>query len=136
MDDFKDLDDLRTSLNAYVQHYNQRVHSSLGGLSPQDRFFSESKFIKRLSEDQINKSFLLEYERRVSSDNVIVLDGVEYEVDYRYSKQKITLRYSPDLSEVFVVDPIKDVLTPIKLLNKCDNSKIKRTKIKLTGGLE
>lgn len=136
MNDFKDLDDLRTSLNTYVQHYNQRVHSSLGGLSPQERFFNESKFIKRLSEAEIDKCFLLEFERRVSPDNVIVIDGVEYEVDYRYSKQRITLRYTPDLSQVFVVDPARDTLTPIKLLNKHDNSKIKRTKVKLTGGVE
>ncbi len=136
MSDFKSLDELKHSLHTYVKSYNQNVHSSLKGLSPQDRFFNESSLIKRLSEDEIEKSFLLEYERRVSADNVIVLDGVEYEVDYRYSKQRVTLRYAPDLSQIFVVDAKKDTLTPIKLLNKQDNAKIKRTKIKLAGGIE
>ncbi|MGD9679316.1 MAG: DDE-type integrase/transposase/recombinase [Vulcanibacillus sp.] len=136
MSDFKTLDELRVSLNEYVATYNQRKHSSLNGLSPQDRFFNESNLIKRLSEKEIENSFLLEYERRVSADNVIVLDGVEYEVDYRYSKQRIILRYAPDLSKVFVVDSLRDTLTPIKLLNKQDNSKIKREKVKLTGGIE
>lgn len=58
----------------------------------------------------------------------------EYEVDYKYSKQRITLRYSPDLSKIYVVDKNTSELTEIKLLNKHDNSVIKREKIKLTGG--
>jgi hypothetical protein len=114
--------------------YNQTVHSSLNGLSPQDRFFSESHMIKRLTPLQIDQSFLLEYERRVSADNVVILNETEYEVDYRYSKQKITLRYSPDLSKIYVVDKNTEELSEIKLLNKQENSKVKREKIKLTGG--
>ncbi|MDU5722184.1 DDE-type integrase/transposase/recombinase [Clostridium sp. LQ25] len=134
MNDFKTLDDVRISLNSYVNSYNQYVHSSLNGLSPQDRFFKESHMIKRLSSDEIEKSFLLEYERRVSADNVVMIDGTKYEVDYRYSKQKITLRYSPDLSKIYVVDKNTDELTEIKLLNKHDNSVAKRKKVKLSGG--
>lgn len=134
MKDFKTLDELRISLNSYVNSYNQHVHSSLNGLSPQDRFFKESHMIKRLSSDEIENSFLLEYERRVSADNVVVIDETEYEVDYRYSKQKITLRYSPDLSKIYVVDKNTGGLTEIKLLNKHDNSVVKRNKFKLSGG--
>lgn len=88
----------------YVTKYNQTIHSSLNGLSPQDRFFKESHMIKRLSDKHIEQSFLLEYERRVSADNVVMIDGTEYKVDYRYSKQRITLRYSPDLSKIYVAD--------------------------------
>ncbi|NOW21831.1 DDE-type integrase/transposase/recombinase [Clostridium butyricum] len=134
MKDFKTLDELRISLNLYVNSYNQHVHSSLNSLSPQDRFFKESHMIKRLSSEEIENSFLLEYERRVSADNVVVIDETEYEVDYRYSKQKITLRYSPDLSKIYVVDKNTGGLTEIKLLNKHDNSVVKRNKFKLSGG--
>ena len=90
--------------------------------------------IKRLTDKQIENSFLLEYERRVSADNVVMIDETEYEVDYKYSKQKITLRYSPDLSKIYVVDKDTNELTEIKLLNKHDNSVIKRKKVKLSGG--
>jgi transposase InsO family protein len=134
MNDYKDLDELRAELGRYIMQYNQTVHSSLNGLSPQDRFFSESHMIKRLTPLQIDQSFLLEYERRVSADNVVILNETEYEVDYRYSKQKITLRYSPDLSKIYVVDKNTEELSEIKLLNKQENSKVKREKIKLTGG--
>lgn len=133
MRDFRTLEELRGSLLTYVRQYNQAVHSSLKDKSPQDRFFSESELIKRLPEDLIERSFLMEIERRVSSDCVIVIDQVEYEVDYRFAKQKITLRYSPDMEEIYVVES-DGALTPIRLLNKQENAHVKRDKIRISGG--
>lgn len=134
--DYDTLDKLRESLFSYVKSYNHTIHSSLNNLCPQDRFFEESPLIKRLKEDDIAAVFLLEYERRVTADNVIMIDEIQYEVDYRYSKQKIILRYSPDLSKIYVVDKQTGELQPIKLLNKQENSIIKREKVKLIGGNE
>ena len=133
--DFHSLDELRESLHAYVQKYNQAIHSSLKGMSPQQRYFSESKLIHRLPEDSIDKCFLLEIERKVSSDSVITIDHIEYEVDYRFAKQHITLRYSPDFRDIFIVEA-DGTLTPIRLLNKTENAFVKRDKIKLCGGEE
>lgn len=133
--DFHTLEELRGNLMAYVNHYNQSPHSSLKGKSPQDRFFSEPEKIRRLSDEQLEQSFLLEIERRVSVDNVIVIDHVEYEVDYRFAKQRIRLRYSPDLKDIFIVES-DGLLTPIRLLNKQDNAFVKREKIQLCRGEE
>lgn len=133
MRDFHTLDELRGSLFAYVRKYNLSPHSSLQGKTPQDRFFSEPELIRRLPEDVLEHSFLLEVERRVSADSVVVIDQVEYEVDYRFAKQRITLRYSPDMNEIYVVEP-NGVLTPIHLLNKQENASVKREKVHLTGG--
>ena len=58
MRDFHSLEELRGSLYAFVQQYNQFPHSSLRGLSPQDRFFSEPEQIRRLSEEDIRQNFL------------------------------------------------------------------------------
>lgn len=133
MRDFHSLGELRGSLNTYVTAYNQKSHSSLKGISPQDRFFQEPELITRLSDELIDRSFLLEIERRVSADSVIVIDQVEYEVDYRFAKQRVTLRYSPDMGEIFVVEP-DGSFTPIRLLNKQENASVKRDKVRLTGG--
>lgn len=133
--DFHSLDELRGNLLAYVQKYNQTVHSSLKGLSPQDRFFSEPNHIRRLSDEEIEKDFLLEIERRVSSDSVIVIDQVEYEVDCRFAKQRIKLRYSPNLEDIFVVEA-DGTLTPVRLLNKTENAFVRREKIHLCRGEE
>ena len=64
---------------------------------------------------------------------MIVIDQVEYEVDYRFAKQRITLRYSPDMEEIYVVES-DGALTPIRLLNKQENAHVKRDKIRISGG--
>ena len=135
MRDFHSIDELRGSLFAFVQLYNQRVHSSLNGSSPSDRFFSESDRIRRLSDETIQKSFLLEIERRVSADCVITIDQVEYEVDPAFARQRVRLRYSSDMSKIFVIDPSGE-LVPIRLLNKHENAVIKRNKLHLSEGGE
>lgn len=135
MKDFHSLEELRGSLHAYVQRYNQSPHSSLHGVSPQDRFFSEPEQIRRLSGDSIEKDFLLEIERRVSADCVVVIDQVEYEVDCRFARQRIRLRYSPDVKEIFVMEH-DGTLHPIRLLNKTENASVKREKIHLCKGDE
>ena len=120
---------------AYVQKYNQSPHSSLKGMSPQDRYFSEPNLFHRLSDEQIEHDFLLEIERRVSADSVIVIDHVEYEVDYRFAKQRIKLRYSSDLNDIYIVEA-DGTLTPIRLLNKTENALVKRDKVHLCRGDE
>lgn len=133
MQDFHSLEELRGSLMTYVTAYNQRPHSSLKGLSPQERFFQEPDLIQRIPDEQIEKAFLLEIERRVSTDSVIVIGNTEYEVDYRFAKQRITLRYTPDMKDIFVVET-DGSLTKIRLLNKQENALVKRDKVHLTGG--
>lgn len=135
MDAFKSLDELRGNLFAYVHNYNQTAHTSLKGMSPQDRFFSEPQYIHRLTQQEISDSFLLEIQRRVSADCVIVIGHVEYEVDCRFAKQRITLRYSPDMKDIFVVEA-DGTLLPIRLLNKQENASVKREKVHLYKGGE
>lgn len=133
MKDIKDLDELRDSLTKFVNEYNQTPHTSLNGKSPFDRFFSEPEQIRRLTDQEIEDSFLLEVDRKVSADSVIVLDGVEYEVNYRFAKQTIRLRYTPDLQSIYLVED-NGSLSPIKLLNKLENATIKRDKVHLHKG--
>lgn len=131
--DFHSLDELRGNLFAYVNTYNHAPHSSLKGKSPQERFFSEPDYFRRLSDEELDKDFLLEIERRVSSDSVIVIDQIEYEVDCRFAKQRIKLCYSPDLQDIFTVEA-DGTLTPIRILNKTENAFVKREKIHLCRG--
>lgn len=135
MRDFHSLEELRGSLLTYINAYNQRPHSSLKGISPQERFFQEPELISRLSDELIENSFLLEIERRVSADSVIVIDQVEYEVDYRFAKQRITIRYTPDMENIYLVEA-DGSLSPVRILNKHENAVAKRDKVRLTGGEE
>ena len=74
----------------------------------------------------------MEYERTVSPDNVINLENRQYELNYHYADQKIIVRYSPDLSRVYVVDREDGSLKEIKLLDKRANGNKKREKIRLS----
>lgn len=132
MNDFRSLEELRESLFEFVQKYNQREHSSLNGKSPMDRFFEENQLIIRMSDKQIEQSFLLEIERTVSNDSVVRIEEKDYEVDYRYQGQRILLRYSPDLSKIYAVDKETNELTQIKLLDKHKNSTMHRKKVKIS----
>ena len=127
------LEQLRSSLDAFVDTYNHTPHSSLHGKSPADRFFSGPEQIHRLDADAVSRAFLLEIDRTVSADSVIVIDHTEYQVDCRFTKQRIRLRYSPDLTEIFVAEA-DGSLTPVKLLDKHANSTAKREKTYLTRG--
>lgn len=133
--DFHSLDGLRESLLAFVHGYNCSPHVSLQGRSPQDRFFLEPEYIRRLEEREIQEAFLLEVTRRVSADCVVVVGHVEYEVDCRFARQRITLRYSPDMKDIFIVET-DGTLSPIRLLNKTENASVKREKVHLYRGEE
>lgn len=131
--DYHDLKSFNEDLRTYIQKYNTTPHSSLeDNMSPNDRFYKESNIIIEMSQEKIEKSFLLELERTVTPDSVIKIDNIEYEVDYHYQSQKVLLRYSPDLSKVYVVDKSDDSLKEIKLLDKKSNSSVKREKISLS----
>ena len=91
--------------------------------------------IRRLSAEEIEKDLLLEIERRVSVDSVIIIDHTEYEVDYRFTRQIIRLRYSADMKEIYIVEA-DGTLTPTSLLNKTENAYVKREKFHLCGGEE
>ena len=132
MNDYKSLEELRDSLFDYVQEYNQSLHSSLDNMSPQDRFFLQSELIIRIPDEQVNKIFLLEVERRVSADGLISLNDEIYEVDSKYARQKLLLRYSPDLSKIYSVDKNTGEYEEIHLLNKQNNSTTKRKRFRLS----
>ncbi len=133
MHEFSSIDALRLSLDSYVLKYNRTPHSSLGGKTPQERFFSEPGQIRRIPEEKLDTDFLLEIERTVSADSVITVGQVEYEVDCRFARRRIRLRYSPDMERFYVVEA-DGGLTPVHLLNKQENAGIRRNKFHLTGG--
>lgn len=128
--EFDSLESVRLSFFEYVNSYNQTVHNSLKGLTPQERFFKEPEKIRRLSTEKIDRSFLLEIERHVSNDGVISIENVLYEVDYHFAGKTVTIRYTPDMKVFYVV--AGDELLPIRALDKHDNAKAKR-KVHLSG---
>ena len=118
------IEEFKSELIKYVNSYNNSKHSSIE-MTPAERFFDKGDEIKRLDNDIINKSFLLEIERKVSVDCVIPIDNIEFEVPQKYSNKRIKIRYSEDYQNCYVVNP-DNSLERIQLLDKVSNSKIKR----------
>ena len=133
MDTFQSLGQLRPSLDAFVDSYSQTAHASLCGLPPAGRFFQEPGQFRRLAREGIGRPFLLEIGRAVSADSVAAIGRTEYQVDCRFAKQRIKLRYPPSLSDIFVAAPDGAPL-PIRLLDKKANATAKREKTYLSGG--
>lgn len=131
--EYSSLPAIQESLDKFVDEYNHTVHSSLNGQTPDDRFFSEPECIRRLSETQIEQCFLLEADRRVSADCVITIDNIEYEVESRYARKRVKLRYTADMKTIYLVED-DNTFTPIHLLNKQENASVKRNKVYLSGG--
>lgn len=119
------IDEFRCELLKYVTEYNNSIHSQLDGKTPIERFFDSGEEMKQLDKDFIEKSFLLEIERKVSIDCVIQIDNIDFEVPQKYSKKKIKIRYSSDYKNCYVVN-LDGGLDKIELLDKKANSQIKR----------
>lgn len=119
------IDEFRKGLLEYVNEYNNSIHSELDGKTPVERYFNSGEEIKELDSEFIDKSFLLEIERKVSADCVIQIDNIEFEVPQKYSKKQIKIRFSSDYKSCYVVNSDGD-LEKIELLDKKANAQIKR----------
>lgn len=128
--EFHSVEEYQVSLNEYVNTYNNNVHSSLNGLTPMERYLKEVELVKRIDEYSLEKDFLFEIERRVSIDNIVVIDNKEYEVPAIYSSKKVKIKYLDPKDGVFIVDNDKQI--EIKPLDKKANAK--RVRISLQGG--
>ena len=62
----------------------------------------------------------------LSADGLVSISNRMFEVDNQYCRKKVTLRYTADLSDVYIVENEGNTLTPVKLLNKHENSRVKR----------
>lgn len=128
--EFHSVEEYQVSLNEYVNTYNNNVHSSLNGLTPMERYLKEVELVKKIDEYSLEKDFLFEIERRVSIDNIVVIDNKEYEVPAVYSSKKVKIKYLDPKDGVFIVDNDKQI--EIKPLDKKANAK--RVRISLQGG--
>lgn len=126
--EFKSIEDYQKSLNEYVNTYNNSIHSSLNGLTPMERYLKEIDLIKRLDEEELNRDFLFEIDRRVSLDNVVVIEKKEYEVPAVYSNRKIKIKYLNPDEGVYLVD--NDKVIQLKPLDKHGNARRVRVSLK------
>ncbi|MCD7893103.1 MAG: hypothetical protein LUG60_05300 [Erysipelotrichaceae bacterium] len=126
---FKDTDDINDAFADYVNQKNNAPHSSLDdSQTPVNVFMSEPERIRRVEPIVLEKAFYHTVTRKVANDATIRLNTRIYETGQQYIGSRITLKYLPDLSRVFIYGCDDNSYIEIHEVNKVENSKTKRRK--------
>mgnify|MGYP002408655801 CR=1 FL=1 len=129
LQELKSLEDLNAKFLSYVEStYNQKVHSSLDGLSPMKRYLKDKEHFRFIRKKELlDQIFLHEVMRKVNRDATITLLKKVYEVPQKFIGRQVTVQYDPeDLSRVYVKNltfPEPVMVYPVQAV---DNSKIPR----------
>lgn len=129
--DVKDIDELNNLLNDFVTEYNNKIHSSLhdnedNPISPKARWFRDQDKIKKIDNNLIDEYFLHTAYPKIRSDSIAYIKKLEYEVPSKYIGKKIVVKYDfSDRTKAWIYDNNKKQ-EQIKIVNKVENSKIKR----------
>jgi transposase InsO family protein len=97
LDGRPDVDANCVALELRLGHYADRVyakrpHEGLGCQTPAERFSSDPRALRLPeSRERLKSKFELSIERRVSSDHVVSIGAVEYEMPRGYAGTKVTL---------------------------------------------
>ncbi len=92
-----DVDDdcgaLELRLSHFLDHgYNQQPHEALGGQTPLARFEADTRALRFPADDaELADRFVVTETRKVSNDNVISYEGVDYEVPRGHAGTDVTV---------------------------------------------
>lgn len=129
--DFTTLEDLEKSFATYVVDRNNQSNRMLPKKqSPLERFSVEAETMYKVPKKELAQAFLHREERTVANDGTISLFSQQFETGHATIGQRVTIRYQPDLSSVYL--EWQEELHEIKAVNKVDNSRMKRQQIRLT----
>ena len=128
------LEQVKDDLLSYVEQYNNTVHSSLNGKTPNQRFFDQADLIKYLDTNEFNEAFMVRFERQASIDRVVTINSIEYELDPIFANKKVKFMATSDYKEIYAINPHSGIKLPVKLLDKTANAKMSRKNFSYTQG--
>lgn len=128
------LEQVKDDLLSYVEQYNNTVHSSLNGKTPNQRFFDQADLIKYLDTKEFNEAFMVRFERQASIDRVVTINSIEYELDPIFANKKVKFMATSDYKEIYAINPHTGIKLPVKLLDKTANAKMSRKNFSYTQG--
>lgn len=128
--EIKSIDELNRMLNDFINEYNNKVHSSLKdndkNISPKERWFKDQDKIKKIDSNLIDEYFLHTAYPKIRSDAIAYINKIEYEVPSKYIGQKIVVKYDfSDRTKAWIYEN-NQKKENIKIVNKVENSKVKR----------
>lgn len=127
LEEIDSLDKLNELSNSYIEkEYHQRVHSSLNGLSPIERFLKDKDKIKMVTGEQLDKIFLHQVKRKVTNDATVSIHNNVFEVPQKFCKRQVDVLFKPNDFSLAYLKFENEPLISIFPLNSIDNSKIPR----------
>jgi putative transposase len=120
-----EIDPLESALELRIEHYlttqyNRRVHESLEGQTPEERFLADQRALKVESDpDSLRRHFVLKKSRKVSRDNIVSVDDVPYEMPKGHAGRRVDVfRHMLDGTVSVISDGRHVTLSPVdKVLN-------------------
>ncbi|HBY21270.1 MAG TPA: integrase [Clostridiales bacterium] len=127
---YHNLDELNADFNIYLADgYTNTVHSALD-MTPRNRFMQDYTKVKFIPQELLDSHFLHRFSRMVRTDATISIDNRFFEVPATFIGQRINIRFSPITPLVaFIFDNSGNCTDEIRVLNRVDNSKVKRSSI-------
>jgi hypothetical protein len=113
-------------LQHYLDHqYNIRVHESLNGQSPNERWNIDPRpLLFPQNEDELRSFFVITDGRSVSADHVIKYGGLEYEAPRGLGHSRVEVHRRVLTGELFLVHEGRVVR--LQLVDKAANARTKR----------
>jgi len=127
-----DLNDLNTRLWAWLEQvYHRRMHTSLNGLTPLERYQQDLARIRTLGSKalKLDELFYHRVSRKVRRDGTVAWNGNRFEVDYVLAGKQVQLVIDPHAGEALRVEEDDgDVLSMVIPLDVKANAQRKRRK--------
>ena len=117
---------LELRLNHYLtQVYNRQPHGSLGDKTPEEVFLADKVALRPLDDTEVARShFIISERRRVSRDNIVKIDGCEYEMPLGHAGRMVLISRHVLDQTVSVLHEYQNV--KLALVDKLDNAKTGR----------
>ncbi len=125
---FSSIDKLNGAFWAWLEEdYHRREHSSLG-MSPLDKYLSQTSSIRMVDDPQkLEEVFLQREERKVNHDGTVSLFKQLYEVSPQFIGQRVELRFNPqDMTRVYIFSQGQNIARA-KPVTLHDNARVKRS---------
>ena len=125
---YHSLEDLEKDYQKYLYDgYINKIHREIGD-TPNNKWHRKIKEleIKRIDNKKLEEAFMNSKIRKVGKDRTISINNKMYEVPYKYVGDKVEIRYFIGKEDEMWIYEEGKKKEKVKILNKIDNSKIKR----------
>ena len=133
-DRIEDLDQLNELFRRWLdQDYHRQFHHGIGE-TPMDRMMNSLKTtaVKKISEEELDRAFLITLHRVVKNDSTVSISGVDYECPTRFMGKKVEIRYPSDKPENLSVYEADQPVAALRKLNANENAESPRRGIRFT----